>query len=364
MTAAVDLEDPFATPAEASLTQRRADVITGGRYRLPNRDGSHRKGGWTRVTNLVSAISDQYRLQQWEMRTVLRGLVLRPDLHEAMRSLVETDDPNTEAYRDEVARIAEQAKEAAGGSDGSRNGSMKHAMVEAHHGGLPVGTLSERARLQLASYVDQMHVAKLRALPGMQERRVIIERFSAAGTLDNILECLLSGVLYIGDLKTQKRFWTWLEICAQLACYAHADAMWVPEESGVAGHYVDMPPVDRSRAIVAWMPEYHPNGEPGEVPPEVHLYEVDIEWGWEVAQEAHRVVQLRSEGARKREPRGWLRPAPEVTAVEAYARRFAAVSTMAEGSALVAEAHRRGLWCPELESCAKAAAARLTVTRI
>ncbi|HTK63993.1 MAG TPA: hypothetical protein VL595_16515, partial [Pseudonocardia sp.] len=374
----VDIDDPFATPSQAKVSHR-GEIITGGRYRLPHRDGTHKKRGWMRVTNLVSAYSDQFGLRMWEIEQVLLGLAANVDPVALMSALyVELLDARLgEKTRDErrewVEGFIERCKDVSGGNAGAQYGTHRHAVVEAHHAGLPLGYQTPATRRQISLYASTLERNKLVALPGMQERRVLIESLEAVGTLDNILQDLITKLLLIGDLKTQKKFWTFLEIGAQFACYANADAMWDETE----GKWKDMPKVSRDVGLVLWMPRPvcpevdcgktlpcpdHPGPDPE---PHVDIYEVDLVAGWATARRAYEVVRDRAEARAKNTPRAWLRPAPPVTLIEQYAARFAAVESKAEGSALVAEASRAGVWGDILAECARKAAERLlTVTRI
>lgn len=343
-----DLDDPFATPAESRVSTR-SEIITGGRYRLPNLDGSPRKGGWQRVTNLVGAFSDQYGLRMWEIEQGLRGVAWDHTLYtEMVDSFAQEMDKDTR--RAWVSDFLERAKDSAKANAGRDFGNHRHAVVELHHAGLPLGVQNSLSRRHVKLYADALVRHRLQAMPGMQERRVLVESLEACGTLDNILTDMVTGLLHIGDLKTQKRFWTWLEIAAQEACYANADAIWDAE----AGCWVEMPKVSRDVGMVLWMPREHPSGEP-----QVDIYEVDIKAGWETAKLAYRVVKDRAAGKRARNPRGWLRPAPPMTDLERYAALFAGVDSMAEGRSLVAEARRKGVWCTELADCARLALQRI-----
>jgi hypothetical protein len=231
---------------------------------------------------------------------------------------------------------------------GATRGNLAHQMVEHHHAGLPAAAGTPQETLdKLPDYVSKLPLHKLEALPGMQERQVMVESLGACGTLDNILRDLLRDHVepefsdFIADLKTQKRFWSWLEISCQLALYAHGDAMWNP----VRGVWEDMPPVNQELALVAWMPWEHPSGDP-----QVDMYEVDIVRGWGALQTAHAAYNLRAQAKRKGDPWGWARPAPRVGLLEAYGARFRDVSTHEEGSRLYQEALRDGVWGPELEA--------------
>lgn len=363
----IEDDDPFAR-----VTGRRADVITGGRYRLPDLQGQHRKGGWQRVSNLVSAYSDQFALRLWEIEHVLRGV---RGGYELYRELLDTDldAMDRDTRKEYIEGFTERCKKVSGGAEGSEHGNQRHAMVEDWHSGLPLGIQNAGARRHLSLYASALVRNDLVALDGMQERRVLIERLGAVGTLDNVLRQggeheRPAGELYIGDLKTQKRFWTWLEIAAQQACYANADAMWCP----LAGAWQPMPKVSTEIAKILWMPRVNPcvmrcNASPCEHPagpPIVEVWNVDIVKGWGVAQRAYEVVQDRAAAKAKRNPWGWLAETRAVSEHERYAAMFAAVESVAEGKALVEEVKKRKLWDVILADCAKEAVQRLTSTKI
>jgi len=326
-----DLSDPFASVKDSAPDAR---LITGGRYRLPQRDGSPKPYGWMRVSNLVSAYADQYALRQWEQRQMMRAIRTSRELYTELLEAgeAELDDPVwDEAFLERCKRIA-------GGSAGADHGNRRHDAVEGLHRGEDTAPYPSETRRMLALYQSTLARHGLTPLPGMQERRVLVEELQVIGTLDNIVNDL------VADLKTQRRFWTFLEIGAQLACYAHGDAMWDP----AAGVWVDMPPVRQDIALVVHMPRG------GTV---VDVFEVDIVAGWETARRAYAVVQDRSTAKRGR---AWLRPAPPVTETERYAALFAGVDSFREGRLLVDECKGKGLWSPVLADAAELAVARLT----
>jgi len=340
------LDDPFeiATPKSA-----RDEIIMGGRYRLPNLDGSHKPYGWQRVSNLVSAFSDQYALRLWELGEVLAGVAASDEVRAALLEAA----PQTLSAADRRAwteRFIEQAKDASGANKAAKHGTARHAQVEGLHAGLPTAHHSSGTRKALAMYSAALERHGLRALPHMQERRVLVEELEACGTLDNVLQTTgADPTWWIADLKTQRKFWTWMEISAQLACYAHGDAVWNP----VLGEWTPMPKVSQEVALVLWLPR--PEDEAGE--PEVHVYEVDIVAGWRRAKLARQIVQERSSGKHG----AALRPAPQATETERWGARFAALDSLADGRKLVAAAKAAGVWDETLAQSARAAAERLTV---
>lgn len=346
-------EDEFATPAPAPEQPLRR-----GRYYLPRRDGTEKPRGWMRATNLVSAYSDQYALRIWEHLEVLRALVRKPELLDpfTIKALDAFKMGPFGNRKEFVEDWLTQAKAVSGGDVGSKFGTQRHEAVEAHHTGLiPPSRHDAGTRRHLALYASALERNQLQALPGMQERIVLVEALEVCGRLDNVLYDHGPdnfGIMYIGDLKTQRKFHTWLEVSAQFAVYANADAMW----DAAVGQWVDMPPVSRDVALALWMPRETEDGEP-----RVDVWEVDIRRGWETAQQAFRVVQDRKDG----KARARLRPAPAATETERWAARFAAVDTHTEGTALVIQAKAAGVWGPALAESAKLAAERLlTVTQI
>lgn len=377
--------DPFLTLPSQVVSAPA--MVTAGRYRLPNRDGSAHKGGWTRATNLASSISDTKALGDWECRMVLLGVreslaslqivgVLQLPQELARLVSIPIDDLEPKEIRHQLMQMVDVFKRLAKAELGAQRGNIAHKMVEHHHAGIPNPTGVPAETLEkLPSYVSRLAVHKLLALPGMQERQVMVESLNSVGTLDNILRDLLNtcstcggsggstdestggrcwdcrggGYIlpesdFIADLKTQKRFWSWLEIACQLALYAHGDAMWDP----VKAVWTDMPPVNQEVALVAWMPWEHPSGNP-----EVDIYQVDIRKGWDALQVAHQVYGIRAASKAKGDPWGWMRPIPRVGLVEAYGARLRDCVTAQEASAVYAEAEAAGAWGPELEQVAQ-----------
>lgn len=333
------IDDPFAAAEDTAPWHAPGAVIRGGRYRLPNRDGTPHKGGWMRVSNLVSAYVDQYALRQWEQRQIM--MALRID-HGLITELLEaTPQQIADPTWDE--RFLERCKRVAGGSKGADHGNERHAAVEALHRGDGTRMLPSETRRMLALYASTLARHGLTPLPGMQERRVLVEELEVVGTLDNIVR-YVGGSMAVADLKTQRVFWEFLYIAAQLAVYAHGDAMW----DQAAGRWVDMPPVRLDRAHVLWMPRGGTT---------VDVFDVDIVAGWETAKRAYEVVLDRKAG---KAGRAWLRPAPPVTETERYAAMFAGVDSVAEGRALTAECKAKGLWSPMLADAAELAVLRLT----
>lgn len=349
-------DDPFATPDHARVGASKEDIVRGGRYRLPRRDGTHKPRGWMRTTNLVGAISDAYALRLWEIGEALTGVSLSATLYAQLLAdaPAEMDKATRRAW---AATFLEQAKDISGGNRAAQHGNYRHQVVEDWHEGLPTAHHEAGARRHLHLYADALVRNQLRAVPHMQERIVLNEAVEACGRLDNVVEDLRTGLLHIGDLKTKKDFWSWLELKAQLAVYANADAMW----DETTGTWVDMPPVDRSVGMLLWMPRIDPTDVDQE--PRVEVYEAPLEDGWTTAQLAYQVVQARRLHKNASTHGVRVRVAPIVSETERWAARFAAVDSMDDGSRLVDECRAAGAWNMVVAGAARAAVERLTGTK-
>lgn len=344
-----DVEDPFDTPAPP---ERK--ILDRGRYWLPRMDGTKKPWGWMRVSNLVSAYSDQFGLRMWEIEHAFRGVAKDSALYADLTDeIARWDRMDKQGRKRAVETFLERCKTVTGGDAGSKHGNQRHHAVEAMHvdATLPDQHPDAGTRRSLSLYAAALVRNGLRAVPGMQERIVLVESLEVCGRLDNVLEDVAAGGLHIGDLKTQKRFWTWLEVAAQFACYAHADAMWDFERN----QWVDMPPVSQDIGMILWMPRETEDGQPW-----VDVYEVDLVAGWETARRAYEVVKDRSAAKSARGPRAWLRQAAPATLTEQYAARYAALDSLEDGRALGLEAVAAGAWDATLAVVAKRAYDRLT----
>lgn len=317
--------DPFSP-----LATPRPELIRNGRYHIPPLGNPTGKTvARTRVTNFVKTVSDTYTLSRWQQREVAIGFAKREDLYDL---LCATDLGD----RDAVQTIADRAMEAAKsdrvgrahGHGGNETGTALHAHTDQVDRGQPV-TARRVWAPKLANYRQALADHLLEVVPDMIELRVVIERFNLAGTFDRILAFAepssTRNPLFIGDLKTQKSFYTWWEIAMQLALYAHADALWDVEQC----RFLEMPPVSWDLAIVTHMPMVHD----GDDPDRVQLYGVDIAEGWRACQLVEDVRQLRKAG------RYWGKPleplSGTLSSIEAYAVRLRDAGSREELSLLV-----------------------------
>lgn len=288
-----------------------------GRYHFPDPPGYVRnkgaRAGFMRMTNLSSAFSDQRRLQLWRERMILMGI--REDegllFDELAAEALERMDPTE--MRNWLEKFANKCADRAGAGVGARRGTARHLMVQ-HL--LESGTITghRRMRLQLSSLWAALERHGLEPIQGWAERRVCNPRYHVIGTLDMRVRCLATGEEGVLDLKTQRSFWSYMEIAGQQCGYDSAPWAWEGPNNST-GRWVPAPKnnltglmpenLGKRVALLAHMP--HEAG-PDQLPVEIH--EVSLEFGTQVLDTALENVRLRSIGASTAKGRriGGVRP--------------------------------------------------------
>jgi hypothetical protein len=274
--------------------------VRAGRYRFPPPPGvAPSPRGWMRMTNLISAFSDQEKLQLWLTWKAFEGLRAHDVIFDEW--MAEPLERMTDQERSALANLyAEKCRAAAKADEAARRGTARHTMVEAWATtGERTGTRSMQA--QLDSYAEALEKADLEIL----ESEVTIWHPAAGGTMgraDARVMCRRTGQTGILDLKTQARFWTWQEICGQLYGYDSAPWQWSgPEDErgcwrpGTPGWSLLGRPGSRLAgqpvALVAHMPQAP---GPGQLP--VTIKQIPMAYGKDVLECAARNVELRSLG--------------------------------------------------------------------
>lgn len=220
---------------------------------------------WIRVTTFAKSIMDTYKLNEWQQRMAAKGLSMRPDLLERVVGL------DVKADWKWLNSIVEEAKDAAGHKDAANWGTAIHNHIESlTTGHTSLGRIPDEFRLDISAYMRALRDYRLRAVPEMTERITCIPNYGVAGRLDGVLQ-ESSGDFVIGDVKSGSSLqYGQVEICVQLALYAHGVNM-----AGVwgDGQWLRVPEVRTDYAIVMHVPAGLGT---------CALYKVDIEAGWEV----------------------------------------------------------------------------------
>jgi len=225
------MADQFESPHDRSQDEIPRDRY--GRYRLPHPE-TGKVQAWTRSTTFAKSISDTFALSQWSQRMVAKGLVLRPDLQALAYNL------DVKADKDRLNAVCEDAKAAAGNKVAANLGTALHSFSENVDRGMPLESVPEAHRADIAAYVAAMQSAGVRVIPEMIERQTVVPAFEVAGTFDRLLD--LSGAAswflsaidkdlpdhwltdapeVVGDVKSgQDLQYGWNEIAIQLLTYA------------------------------------------------------------------------------------------------------------------------------------------------
>jgi hypothetical protein len=290
--------------------------VRAGRYRFPPPPGvTPSSNGWMRMTNLVSAFSDQRALQLWLERMTLLGLLADDGV--IFDEMAAT--PDSELTSGLLEEFAEKARMSAGAT-GGRHGTARHRLLE-HY--LDTGQIGghRRMRLQMEDLLVELDRHDLEFIPGSQER-VVWHPIAGgtAGRMDAKVLCRRTGEVGVLDLKTQRRFWTYQEIAGQQCGYDSAawiwegpagpQGRWTMNETGTLKGRPGGMCEGKRVAILAHMPS-----DGGRV----QLHEVDLEYGAQVLEVAAWVVALRGRGKSVKPGRGvgGLRPLHSSAIVEA-----------------------------------------------
>ena len=365
-----DTADPFSSPTHvapplgSATDQPETERDRYGRYVIKDprtgdfkRNGRGTKEGFTRATTYGKTLLDQFGIHQWEMRSVLAGLALRPDLVRAAQGL------DVAADKDKLNEIAASAKDAAGGNEAASDGTEFHTVTEwIDTGRMHPRDAPEKFRAEALAYAAKMEEAGLQTRTGFIERVTFTDRGGedVAGTADRIL-LERNGQPVVGDVKSGKGIdLAQREIAIQLKVYAmginqfglynKATQQWEPWTG---------PPVSEEYGIVMHVPVVRPEGTEAYC----DLYRIDLRGvaPFEVSSAMHAAAWVREWRKQKGfaspyhapslpeynmapMPRGNSQPAPTRT----WAEAFSSVTTSEEANRLWEAAVEAGMPMSEL----------------
>jgi hypothetical protein len=305
--------DPFTTPTHvapplgSATDQPETERDRYGRYLIKDpRTGDFKRNrsgtpeGFTRATTYGKTLLDQFGIHQWELRSVLAGLALRPDLVARAKGLDVTAD------KDILNAIAADAKEAAGGNEAADDGTEFHTVTEwIDTGRMLPKDAPEKFRAEALAYAAKMEEAGLQTRTGFIERVTFTDRGGedVAGTADRILR-ERNGQIVVGDVKSGKGIdLAQREIAIQLKVYAmginqfglynKVTKTWEPWTG---------PPVSEEYGIVMHVPVVRPEGTEAYC----DLYRIDLRGAapYEVSRAMHAAAWVRE----WRKQKGFLSP--------------------------------------------------------
>ena len=223
--------------SDGFFDQGGSPEIVAGRYRLPHPE-TGKEQSWTRATTHAELPEDSFALTRWQLRQLLLGLRMRPDLLRLIESW--PDEPG----RDELDQVVAAAHEVAGNDAKANLGTAVHGVLQRvdrawykEIGGPDpeqLGDVPEWARPHVRSYVAELNRHGLSPIPSMTERRVVNTDLGCAGTIDNLYE-EADGAIALGDKKTGRLDYPERKYAIQLAVY-HGSAYLLDLDGG--------PPID------------------------------------------------------------------------------------------------------------------------
>lgn len=329
------MADSFVSAEEPQKDNSEVDRDEYGRYKIPPfTDPEGKPIPHTRVTTFCKTVVDTYALTQWEKRMVAKGVALKQELY-ALAAATPLDDKKT------LDRLTDDAKSAAGAGSAASLGTALHSFTEQVDRGEDPEVPSQWKK-DIEAYKDLVQSAGIEIPEWGIERRIVVSRFTIAGTLDRLVKLhkdlnvkvngedfhLPAGTWVIGDVKTGKTLkYSWQEISIQLATYANADAMW----NGSEQQFEDLPDVNKDIALVIHLPVGKGKAS---------LHGVDIASGWEAAALCSKV-------------RNWRKNrnlASEIPVTVSWEDQIRAATSRRDLSKIWEKASRAGEWTTDLEN--------------
>lgn len=220
---------------------------------------------YTRATTLAGTLDDRSALEKWMCRQTALGLADRADLYVAVSA--HRDD------KQQLNRIVQEAQDAAKSSAAATRGTAIHSLTELVDRDQELPSLPDDVAGDLAAYRNTIRQLQVEAI----ELFVVCDELQAAGTADRIVTW--NGRRYILDLKTGSTLdYSWGAIAQQLAVYAHG-ALYDPATGTRTPLNVNL-----SVGLVAHLPAGAGR---------CHLYQVNLDHGWEAAQLSSRARAYR-----------------------------------------------------------------------
>ena len=244
---------------------------------------------YTRASTVSKALDDMSNLMTWKQRVTAVGLHRRPDLRTKLAGLIATSDNPVQDWpaKRDLNALCNEAAEAGGATTAASTGTGLHSLTEAIDRGALVTDLGVDA--DTAAYVEA-YAAATAGLEVLEiEMFVVNDTITAAGTFDRLVR-LPDGRVVVADLKTGRHDAGYpLGVTVQIATYANG-LRYDPDTWQRAPLHEDLDP---TTGLLLHMPQLSPADRAKGIEPVCTVYELDLVKGWEAAQVAAQVHQIR-----------------------------------------------------------------------
>lgn len=321
------------------------NLIKRGRYALYNPE-TGKPATFQRVTRFAGTFDDKEGLIGWTAQRVAKGMA-----HEDADHLLIQAANTSVDDRGAMDRIWQAAKKLAGGDKAAEDGTTIHHLTESLDRG-EEGRIPAKWRGHIERYKQLIEQGPLEIVPEYIERVVVNTQVGTAGTFDRLCRVkrdttvafpsgktveLKAGEWVVLDVKSSKSlYYSQLGFSIQFACYANSKYLFNTETE----RYEDLPEINKQVAFIAWIPSTKQDGE---------LVAVDIETGWEAAQEAVKIRKFRN----NKKLTAQTLVLGQDQGDDTFAGRIKAAKSRDELNEVWREANSVGAWSPALEALGK-----------
>lgn len=188
-------------------------IFAEDQYEIPEKK---RKGTYyRRTTNWIDVLDDKLTLEEWKCRMTADGFLRHaPELAADFLALADPFD----ADRVEANKIVKAARTAADKARKADLGNALHDIYERITTGQPAGFIPEEFRKDVAAFEKCLADAGLRVIHA--EVFGVNDEWQMAGTLDQLLEEVATGEVFVGDIKTGRMDYAMGKTTRQVAAYA------------------------------------------------------------------------------------------------------------------------------------------------
>lgn len=268
--------------------------------------GSQKGVGYRRPSTLCKMLDDTKLLTAWQSRMVAVGLELNARDRDAFASgsttlrtevarIIDTAEAAGEtniasAYKKDLDKITEAAKDAAGAAERRDAGTDLHNILRAHDEGTPLADLPQWAHGYVNAYTWALAGAGLRVLEW--EVFVVHDGIQTAGSMDLLLLETATGRVLPGDVKTGR----WdvafpAAVTRQVAIYANSERF--DKDTGARSPI--HPEMVTDTGVLVHVP-YDPTGQTS---PAATTWNLDLIAGWEDTQQTLELIETRNRWGRK-----------------------------------------------------------------